>query len=126
MTSKPVNYRQYKPGQWEVVEGGVIVEKPVSLTVNTEVWMVFMCTPLDLEALALGFLFNENVIQSYDEVASIRVCPKKDNIDVWRSLVMPAAVISASILTPNGSHHPTLKKSYPKHFKRSSNRVCWH
>jgi FdhD protein len=83
VTSKPVNYRQYKPGQWEVVEGGVIVEKPVSLTVNTEVWMVFMCTPLDLEALALGFLFNENVIQSYDDVASIRVCPKKDNIDVW-------------------------------------------
>lgn len=83
MTSKPVTYHQYRPGQYNVIDGGIIVEKPVSLSVNTEVWMVFMCTPVDLEALAVGFLYNEDVIQSMDDVASIRVCPKKDNIDVW-------------------------------------------
>ena len=78
-----VTYSQHKAGRWERIEAGVIVEQPVSLTVNGEVWMSFMCTPTDLEALALGFLYNENLLQSMDEVASVRVCPTQDNVDVW-------------------------------------------
>jgi FdhD protein len=42
-----------------------------------------MCTPMDLEALAVGFLYNESLIQSKDEIASVRVCPTLDNIDIW-------------------------------------------
>jgi FdhD protein len=61
----------------------IIVEAPVSLTVNGEVWLTFMCTPVDLEALAVGFLFNEGVIQSFDEVAQARVCTHGDNVDIW-------------------------------------------
>jgi FdhD protein len=58
------------------------VEKNISLMVNGDSWVTFMCTPLQLEELGVGFLFNENVITSMDEVASFRVC---DNniIDVW-------------------------------------------
>ncbi len=63
--------------------GQVIVEQPVSLSVNGATWLTLMCTPVDLEALALGFLFNEGVIQRYDETASVRVCDAGDNIDVW-------------------------------------------
>jgi FdhD protein len=61
----------------------VIGEAPVSLTVNGEVWLTFMCTPLDLEALAVGFLYNEGIINSIEEVASVRVCPEGDNVDIW-------------------------------------------
>jgi FdhD protein len=61
----------------------VIVEAPVSLTVNGQVWLSFMCTPIDLEALAVGFLFNEGVVQKRDEIVSVRVCPAGDNVDVW-------------------------------------------
>ena len=39
-------------------EMGVISETPVTITVNGEVWLTFMCTPNDLDALAVGFLFN--------------------------------------------------------------------
>jgi FdhD protein len=42
-----------------------------------------MCTPIDLEAMATGFLFNEGVIESMDEVEDVRVCEHGDNIDVW-------------------------------------------
>jgi len=42
-----------------------------------------MCTPVNLEALAVGFLFNEGIVQSMDEVADARVCEHGDNIDVW-------------------------------------------
>jgi FdhD protein len=81
--NKPIRYQQYRSGRWEAIDRGVILEAPVSLTVNGEVWLTFMCTPTDLEFLAAGFLFNEGVIGSREEIASIRVCPTKDNIDVW-------------------------------------------
>jgi FdhD protein len=68
-------------GEPEEIE--VINEAPVTLTVNGEVWLSFMCTPLDLEALAVGFLFNEGIINKIEEVATVRVCPDSTNIDVW-------------------------------------------
>ncbi len=78
-----VRYYKYRPGRWEAVNSRVIREMPVSLTVNGEVWLTFMCTPTDLEGLAAGFLFNEGVIDSADEIANLSVCASGDNVDVW-------------------------------------------
>jgi len=61
----------------------VISEQPVSITVNGDIWVTLMCTPLQLEALAVGFLFNEGVIQDFSAVESIRICPTVDNVDIW-------------------------------------------
>jgi FdhD protein len=44
-----------------------------------------MCTPVHLEAMAVGFLFNEGVIDSMNEVEDVRVCEHDDNVDVWLS-----------------------------------------
>jgi FdhD protein len=82
-TSKVFQYRQYKAARWESVETGVILEQEVSLTVNGELWLSFMCTPVDLEALAVGFLFNENLLNSIDDIISVRACPTMTNVDVW-------------------------------------------
>ena len=79
----PVKYLQYSNADVEMISTEVIVETPVSLTVNAEIWLTFMCTPVDLEALAVGFLFNEGVIRTMDEVASVRLCEAGDNVDVW-------------------------------------------
>jgi FdhD protein len=73
----------YNNGRWEVEHMDIVNEKPVTLTVNNEHWLTFMCTPIDLEALAVGFLYNEDIIQKKDDIASVRVCPGGDNIDVW-------------------------------------------
>lgn len=81
--SQPIQYIQIEPDLWTKHDAQIIVETPVSLTVNGEVWLSFMCTPIDLEALAIGFLFNEGLIQSMAEVASVRLCPTGDNVDVW-------------------------------------------
>lgn len=78
-----VRYNQYTRGQWATVDAKVISETSVSLTINGESWLTLMCTPVELEALAVGFLFNEGLIQTADEVASVRVCPTGDNVDVW-------------------------------------------
>lgn len=79
----PVKLYRYDANSWQVIEGNVITEQPVNLTVNGEIWMTFMCTPTDLEALAVGFLFNEGVIESLQEVIDVRPCTHGENIDIW-------------------------------------------
>jgi FdhD protein len=80
---KAIQYERYEFKKWEHRAENTIVEMPVALTVNGEVWLSFMCTPVQLEALAVGFLYNEGVIESMDEVADVRVCEHGDNVDVW-------------------------------------------
>lgn len=74
---------RYQAGQWETLGNGVIVETPVSITVNGQFWITLMCTPTDLEALAVGFLFNEGAIKSRREIELVQVCPHGDNVDIW-------------------------------------------
>jgi FdhD protein len=81
-TPLPTSLR-YRAGKWETIGAGVIAETPVTLTVNGQVWLTFMCTPTDLEALAVGFLFNEGTIKSKDEIELVKVCFSGDNVDVW-------------------------------------------
>lgn len=80
---KAIHLNQYIAGQFEALEAHVIVETPVSLTVNGEFWLTFMCTPVNLEAMAVGFLYNEGLIQSKAEIADVRLCAAGDNVDVW-------------------------------------------
>lgn len=80
---KPVQYKKYEFRKWETVDSETIVETPVSLTVNAQVWLTFMCTPVDLEAMAIGFLYNEGIIETMSEVEDVRVCEHGDNVDVW-------------------------------------------
>ncbi len=80
---KAIQYERYEFRKWESHDTETIVETPVSLTVNAQVWLTFMCTPVDLEAMAVGFLYNEGIIESMNEVEEVRVCEHGDNVDVW-------------------------------------------
>ncbi len=80
---KSIHYERYEFQKWKSFDAETIVETPVSLTVNGQAWITFMCTPVDLEAMAVGFLFNEGIIESMDEVSDVRVCEHGDNVDVW-------------------------------------------
>lgn len=90
---KAIHYEKYEFKKWESLDAETIVETPVSLTVNGQVWLTFMCTPVDLEAMAVGFLFNEGMIESIDEAEDVRVCEHGDNVDVWlnRSVDQPTS-----------------------------------
>ena len=82
---KAIHYKRYEFHKWKPFDAETIVESPVSLTVNGKVWLTFMCTPVNLEAMAVGFLYNEGMIESMDEVEDVRVCEHGDNVDVWLS-----------------------------------------
>jgi len=82
-TSSSIHYLKYNHHRWEPVENGVITEASVDLMVNGRFWVSWMCTPTQLEELAVGFLFNEGVINSIDEVEIVRPCDDKTSVDVW-------------------------------------------
>jgi FdhD protein len=79
----PVDIRKCSNGVWSTEHGSAPTEMPVLLTVNGEPWLEFMCTPEYLEALAVGFLFNEGLIEKPTDVAQLHVCLAGDNVDVW-------------------------------------------
>jgi FdhD protein len=80
---KAIHYERYEFKKWEHFDAETIVETPVSLTVNGEVWLTFMCTPVNLEAMAVGFLYNEGLLERREDVADVRLCEHGDNVDVW-------------------------------------------
>ncbi|MGB5843564.1 MAG: formate dehydrogenase accessory sulfurtransferase FdhD, partial [Anaerolineales bacterium] len=56
-----VKFQQFRSGKATLGESDLIVEEPVALYVNGQLWITFMCTPNQLKALAIGFLYNEGV-----------------------------------------------------------------
>jgi len=84
-TNASIEFFQYEAGRWMKHSSEVIVETPVTLTVNGKPWLTWMCTPINLEELAVGFLFNEGLLTSKEEIVDVRVCPAGDNVDVWLS-----------------------------------------
>ncbi len=67
-------YVQYDDlGRAETIDGAIVNETRWRLYVNRRLLVSFMCTPLDLHHLALGFLVSEGLIRKLDDVVSLKV-----------------------------------------------------
>jgi FdhD protein len=75
----------YSNGKWKKNDHIPPEETSVVLTVNGNAWLSFSCSPFLLEELAIGFLYNEHVIETYNEIEDVRVCDNQKNIDIWLS-----------------------------------------
>ncbi|MBC7228093.1 MAG: formate dehydrogenase accessory sulfurtransferase FdhD [Thermoflexales bacterium] len=82
----------YEKGAIRQAEGSLPVEEEVILSVNGQDVVGLMCTPTLLGELALGFLYNEGLIDGMGDVASVRVCGSRRCVDVWlhRDVEIPA------------------------------------
>jgi len=80
---RSIQFLRVGADQQGILESHIIVEAPVALMVNGEVWTTFMCTPAHLEALMIGFLLNEGIIESLTEIVDAQICQSGDNVDVW-------------------------------------------
>lgn len=67
----------------EYGEIGVIEEALVSIYVNGQELATIMCSPLEHEALALGFLYNESVIDSLGETRLVQTNLARTVVDVF-------------------------------------------
>ena len=84
-----IRLHEYRQGSLVSVEAEVIAEHAVSLVVNGVPWFSFLCTPLDLEALAVGFLFNEGIVSARSEVVSVSVSARRASVDVCLDRAVP-------------------------------------
>ncbi len=51
----------------------VVMELPLTVTLNNREVVTLLCSPTDLEYLAVGFLFSEGLIETKDDIKGIKV-----------------------------------------------------
>jgi FdhD protein len=81
--TSPIRYITVDGSKPQDNEGDIVEEGLVCISVNGEELATFMCTPCELEKLALGFLYNERIITSLDDVRHLRVSKATTCVDVW-------------------------------------------
>jgi FdhD protein len=79
----PTNYQLYTDAGENPVEGAVTEEAQVCLHVNGHELATVMCTPIDLDELALGFLRAEGIIGGLDDVEVLTVSAHDTCVDIW-------------------------------------------
>ncbi len=75
-------YYQYERGRLTRVERGVVVEAPLTVTLNGKELVRFLCTPEQLEAMVVGFLWLEGLVRSLDDIVLARICAEDGAADI--------------------------------------------
>jgi FdhD protein len=58
----------------------VIIEKPITIMIDKVGSFTIMATPLDIEALAVGFVYSEGMIDSINDVDTVSTKPQLPNV----------------------------------------------
>lgn len=77
-----IECHEYRNG-WKQAGAEVIEEALVTISVNGAELATIMTTPSELDGLALGFLKNEGMVSSLDEVDHIHQSENRCCVDVW-------------------------------------------
>jgi FdhD protein len=81
--SEQFEYTRFESGDWQPRTGHVVSEALVRLHVNGQELATMMCSPHELDVLALGFLANEDIIDRRADVRLVKVCPSLACVEVW-------------------------------------------
>src|SRR5712671_633008 len=90
-------FLQVKGGRVDEVKGHVVREQPLTIYVNGERFVTLLCSPFNLDALVLGYLWMEKVVEGMDEVASWQVSEVDGRAEV--TLTHPVTLPTERILT---------------------------
>lgn len=71
--SEPLAYLEYLGEDMSDANKPVVIESAWPLTVNGEPWLTILCTPIKLDYFVLGFLYNEGLITSPDDVLDLQI-----------------------------------------------------
>lgn len=78
----PVHFVSLHHNASQDVDGEVVEEELVCINVNTQELATMMCSPTDLDKLALGFLYNEQLIQRTEDVQHLHVS-EANCVEIW-------------------------------------------
>jgi FdhD protein len=81
--ASPIRYLEYRDGAAGEVAGAVIDERAVCIFVNGKELATLLCTPSDLEDLAVGFAFSEGIIDAFEDIEAMSVSAGLTCVDLW-------------------------------------------
>jgi FdhD protein len=82
--TKPLTFISIGDGQPpRAVNGDIVEERLVCISVNGTELATIMCSPNNLDLLALGFLANEGLISSMAEVRRLHISKSDSCAEVW-------------------------------------------
>jgi FdhD protein len=76
------SYLKLRGDRVEEVRGEVVREQPLTVYVNGERFLTLLCSPMQLDALVIGYLWMEKVIEDIDDVTSLTVSAVDGRADV--------------------------------------------
>ncbi len=90
-------YFKVRGDRAEEATGEVVREQPLTLYINGERFLTLLCSPMKLEALIVGYLWMEKVIEGLADVQQVDVSPVDGRADV--TLTRPVTLPTERILT---------------------------
>jgi FdhD protein len=90
-------FLQIRGGHVEEVMADVVRDQPLTLYVNGDQFLTLLCSPFNLEALVVGYLWMEKVIEGVSDIASLEVSEIDGRADV--TLKRPVTLPTERILT---------------------------
>jgi FdhD protein len=79
----PTTYISYDHDTFHPTENAVIEEGRVCIFVNGQELATLMCTPYQLDELAIGFLRSEGIIQDLTDIKVLTISTSQSCVDVW-------------------------------------------
>ncbi len=80
---QPVRYVSVNGSGPHDIDGAIVEEAQVCISVNGEDLATFMASPHNLHEMAVGFLANEGIITSMDDIRHLHVSKNGTCADVW-------------------------------------------
>src|SRR5207247_107712 len=90
-------YLRVRANRADEVSGEVVREQPLTIWVNGEKFLTLLCSPVKLEALVVGYLWMERVIEDHAEIIRLDVSEVDGRADV--TLTRPVTLPTERILT---------------------------
>jgi FdhD protein len=91
------SYLRVHADRVEEVTGEVVREQPLTVYVNGDRFLTLLCSPMKLEALVVGYLWMEKIIQGLDDVSACSISAVDGRADV--TLRAPVELPTERILT---------------------------
>jgi FdhD protein len=80
------------------LDGEVVREQPLTVFVNGEKFLTLLCSPFDLDALVVGYLWMERIVEDFDEIRHLEISPVDGRAEVTlaRAVTLPTERILTS------------------------------
>ncbi|MGL4307818.1 formate dehydrogenase accessory sulfurtransferase FdhD [Cetobacterium sp. SF1] len=80
----------------------LFTEAPVRLVINSQDYATFMCTPKELEDMALGFIYAKEIIKNKSEILGISPCENNKRVLVVLDKEIPGEVFDINTVVLSG------------------------